>query len=72
MPEIDIVIKMGCNVTCPFLPSRYEEDWGIEDPTGKGNEAFVTTAETIERKMKNLIKKIGNREIKLKNKMPAK
>ncbi|MBV4431241.1 arsenate reductase ArsC [Clostridium tyrobutyricum] len=72
LPEIDIVIKMGCNVTCPFLPSRYEEDWGIEDPTGKGNEAFVTTAETIERKMKNLIKKIGNREIKLKNKMPAK
>jgi len=35
LPEIDIVIKMGCNVICPFVPSKYEEDWGLDDPTGK-------------------------------------
>ena len=35
IPDVDIVITMGCNVTCPFLPCRYREDWGIEDPTGK-------------------------------------
>jgi arsenate reductase len=65
LPEIDIVIKMGCNVACPFLPSKYEEDWGLEDPTGKSDEEFIKTAKIIEEKVKNLIKEIGNKEIKL-------
>lgn len=65
LPEIDIVVKMGCNVTCPFLPSKYEEDWGLEDPTGKSDEEFIKTAKIIEEKVKNLIKEIGNKEIKL-------
>ncbi|MBR9649054.1 MAG: arsenate reductase ArsC [Clostridium tyrobutyricum] len=65
LPEIDIVVKMGCNVACPFLPSKYEEDWGLEDPTGKSDEKFIKTAKIIEEKVKNLIKKIKNKEIKL-------
>nr|WP_026142626.1 ArsC family transcriptional regulator [Clostridium tyrobutyricum] len=64
LPEIDIVIKMGCNVECPFLPSKCEEDWGLEDPTGKSDEEFIKTAEIIEEKVKNLIKKIISKEIK--------
>lgn len=64
LPEIDIVIKMGCNVACPFLPSKYEEDWGIEDPTGKDNVEFAKTAKIIEKKVKDLAKKIKNGEIK--------
>lgn len=27
LPEIDVLIKMGCNVVCPFLANKYEEDW---------------------------------------------
>jgi arsenate reductase len=65
LPEIDIVIKMGCNVACPFLPSKYEEDWGLEDPTGKSDEEFIKTAKAIEGKIKELAKKIENKEIKL-------
>ncbi|CAB1253707.1 MULTISPECIES: arsenate reductase ArsC [Clostridium] len=65
LPQIDVVVKMGCNVTCPFLPSKYEEDWGLEDPTGKNDEEFIKTAKIIEEKVKNLIKKIENKEIKL-------
>lgn len=57
LPQIDVVVKMGCNVTCPFLPSKYEEDWGLEDPTGKNDEEFIKTAKIIEEKVKNLIKK---------------
>lgn len=57
LPEIDIVIKMGCNVACPFLPSKYEEDWGLEDPTGKSDKEFIKTAKMIEEKVKNLIKR---------------
>ena len=65
IPEVDIVIKMGCNVVCPFLPSKHEEDWGLEDPTGKEDEEFIKTAKIIEDKIKDLAKRIKNNEIKL-------
>lgn len=58
IPSVDVVITMGCNVSCPYLPSRYREDWGLEDPTGKDEEAFINTAKTIENKVLELKKKI--------------
>lgn len=63
LPEIDIAIKMGCNVQCPFLPANHVEDWGLEDPTGKDDEEFIKTAKTIEEKVKDLIKRIKSNEI---------
>lgn len=63
IPEVDIVVKMGCNVVCPFLPSSHEEDWGLEDPTGKGEEKFKKTAMIIEGKIKDLAERIRNGEI---------
>lgn len=63
IPEVDIVIKMGCNVACPYLPSSYEEDWGLEDPTGKSDEEFIKTARTIEQKVKELAERIKNKQI---------
>ena len=63
IPEVDVVVKMGCNVVCPFLPSRHEEDWGLEDPSGKCDEEFLKTAKTIEEKVKDLAKRIQNNEI---------
>lgn len=65
IPAVDIVIKMGCNVVCPFLPAKHIEDWGLEDPTGESDEAFIKTAKTIEKKVKDLAKRIKNNEIKL-------
>lgn len=65
IPEVDIVVKMGCNVACPFLPSRHEEDWGLDDPSGKSDEEFINTAKTIEKKVKDLVKRIKNNEIDL-------
>lgn len=65
IPEVDIVITMGCNVVCPFLPSKYEEDWGLEDPSGKSDEEFIKTAKIIEEKVKNLAERIKNKEIEL-------
>ena len=65
IPEVDIVIKMGCNVVCPFLPSRHMEDWGLEDPSGKSDEEFIKTAKIIEEKVKALAKRIQNNEIDL-------
>ncbi|HSH34907.1 arsenate reductase ArsC [Schnuerera sp.] len=65
IPEVDIAIKMGCNVVCPYLPSKHEEDWGLEDPTGKDDEEFIKTAKIIEEKIKDLAERIKNREIEL-------
>jgi arsenate reductase (thioredoxin) len=65
LPEIDIVVKMGCNVVCPFLPSRHTEDWGLEDPSGKSEEEFIKTAKKIEEKIIELTQLIKNNSISL-------
>ena len=41
IPAVDVVVTMGCNVQCPFLPCAWREDWGLEDPTGKPDEEFL-------------------------------
>lgn len=56
IPPVDIVITMGCNVQCPFLPCKYREDWGLDDPTGKTDVEFAETAKKIEDKIKDLMK----------------
>ncbi|NOW03673.1 arsenate reductase ArsC [Clostridium beijerinckii] len=65
IPEVDIVIKMGCNVVCPILPGKHIEDWGLDDPSGKSDEEFIKTAKTIEERVKELARRIENKEIKL-------
>ena len=54
IPEVDVVITMGCNVQCPFLPCFHREDWGLEDPSGKSDEVFRKTIQLIEEKMLDL------------------
>ncbi len=56
--KLDILITMGCNVTCPYIPNQHSEDWGIEDPSGKGIEAFRKTREEIREKVEDLINRI--------------
>ena len=63
IPEVDIVIKMGCNVVCPVVLAKHIEDWGLEDPTGKNEENFIKTAKLIEEKVKDLTRRIKNEEI---------
>ena len=54
IPAPDIVIFMGCNVQCPYLPSKYNENWGLEDPTGKEDTQFIHTIQSIEEKILQL------------------
>lgn len=61
--DIDIVITMGCEANCPFIPSKLEEDWGLEDPSGGSIDNFRNTRNLIEEKIKELIKRIKNNEI---------
>jgi arsenate reductase len=54
LPPIDVVITMGCNVECPYLPCRYREDWGLDDPSGKSDDEFIMIAKLIEGKVLDL------------------
>ncbi|WP_250228671.1 arsenate reductase ArsC [Anaeropeptidivorans aminofermentans] len=54
IPPVDIVITMGCNVECPYLPCKRREDWGLVDPTGKSDAEFIKTICLIETKIKEL------------------
>ena len=58
IPEVDVVITMGCNVHCPFLPCSHREDWGLEDPSGKEDAAFLETIRLIEEKILDLKNRI--------------
>lgn len=58
IPNVDIVITMGCNVNCPTLPCEHREDWGLNDPSGKSDEEFIKVIEIIDSKIKELVKKL--------------
>jgi len=61
LPPVDVVITMGCNVKCPFLPCKHREDWGLADPTGRSDEEFKIIIAKIEKKVKELAKQISNK-----------
>ncbi|MDZ5000933.1 arsenate reductase ArsC [Clostridium perfringens] len=63
IPDVDIAIKMGCNVVCPVILASHVEDWGLEDPTGKSDKEFIKVAKTIEEKVKDLARRIKDNEI---------
>lgn len=58
IPNPDVAISMGCNVGCPFIGRAFDDNWGLEDPTGKSDEEF-----------KMIIKEIENKILQLRNKL---
>lgn len=54
IPPVDVVVTMGCNVECPYLPCKHREDWGLDDPTGKSDEEFIKVIKQIEEKIFSL------------------
>jgi arsenate reductase (thioredoxin) len=48
IPEPDIAISMGCNVGCPFIGRTFDDNWQLEDPTGKVDEEFIKIIKQIE------------------------
>ena len=63
IPPVDIVVTMGCNVDCPFLPCKHREDWGLDDPTGKEDEYFIKIIKKIEQKILNLKRSFSSSRI---------
>ena len=58
IPAPDVVIFMGCNVSCPNVPSQYAENWGLDDPSGQSDEVFLKTIRLIEEKIIQLKEKL--------------
>lgn len=58
IPPIDVVVTMGCNVECPYLPCKRREDWGLNDPTGQSDQEFLAVIRTIELKIAELAKSL--------------
>lgn len=63
--QLDILITMGCNVDCPFVPNKHREDWGLTDPSGGPIEDFRKTRDMIKIKVEELIKRVENGNIQL-------
>jgi len=60
IPNPDIAISMGCNVGCPFIGRDFDDNWGLEDPTGKTDEEFMIIIKAIEEKILKLKEEISN------------
>lgn len=63
IPTVDIVITMGCNVECPFLPCKHREDWGLDDPSGMDEIMFQKTIAAIQQKIIDLKSRMINNEL---------
>lgn len=59
IPEPDIAISMGCNVECPFIGRPFDENWGLEDPTGKSDAEFEKIIDEIEANILKLKERLG-------------
>lgn len=58
IPEPDIAISMGCNVGCPFIGRPFDDNWQLEDPTGKNDNEFKLVIKAIEQNILALKKSI--------------
>ena len=60
IPEPDIAISMGCNVGCPFIGRPFDDNWGLEDPTGKNDEEFKKVIDEIQKQIMKLKDRMTN------------
>ena len=39
---------MGCDVGCPYIGREFDDNWGLQDPTGENDEVFKAVIKKIE------------------------
>jgi len=59
IPVPDVAISMGCDVGCPFIGREFDDNWGLQDPTGKSDEEFVAVIKEIEARILALKEKLA-------------
>ena len=55
IPDVDIAISMGCNVG-----KEFDDNWMLDDPSGKNDEEFIKVIKQIEIKIKELKERLNN------------
>ena len=60
IPDVDIAISMGCNVGCPYIGKEFDDNWMLDDPSGKNDEEFIKVIKQIEIKIKELKERLHN------------
>ena len=59
IPDVDIAISMGCNVGCPFIGRAFDDNWGLDNPTGKSDDDFKAVIQRIEENIMELKKRLS-------------
>lgn len=54
IPVPDTVISMGCEVGCPYIGRVFDDNWGLPDPSGQSDEAFIKVIKQIEERVRSL------------------
>jgi arsenate reductase len=63
--EMDYLVTMGCEETCPAVLAKKIIEWEIPDPKGKSIDIFREVRDLIENKVRNLFKEIKELEIEI-------
>ncbi len=58
IPKPDIAISMGCNVGCPFINRAFDDNWELDDPSGKSDDEFISVIRKIEKNILELKDKL--------------
>jgi len=58
IPEVDILVTMGCGVECPIVPCSSREDWELDDPSGGTITDFNETRDLIKDLVIDLARRI--------------
>lgn len=61
IPVPDIAISMGCDVGCPYIGKKFDDNWALDDPTGHDDETFKRIILEIEKKVFMLKEQIQKR-----------
>jgi arsenate reductase len=58
--KADIVVTMGCDVECPYIPGAKIVGWDIPDPKGKLVEEYRRVRDRIKQELSRLIKRVSH------------
>lgn len=58
--EMDYLITMGCEETCPAIPAKKIIEWEIPDPKGKPIDEIRRIRDMLEAKVKMLLEEVDS------------
>ena len=58
--EMDYLVTMGCEETCPAVPARKIIEWEIPDPKGKPIDEVRRIRDMLEAKVKMLLEEVDS------------